>query len=119
MRKLIVLAALLLTACATPQSPQQSVFQAKSGYQVALTAAVAYKRLPVCSVPAKPPCSEKAIVAQLQRADNVTAAALDAAESAVRSPNFGQDVTKSAIAAAQSALNAFVAITSQLSTGAK
>jgi hypothetical protein len=74
---------------------------------------VAYKRLPDCAT-AKLPCSDKAVVAQIQKADNVTAAALDAAESVVRSKSFGQNVLDSAITAANSALAAFVALTGGL-----
>lgn len=114
MKKLLIVAALLLSACATPQSPQQAVFQAKSSYEVALTAAVAYRRLPACAVPVRQPCSDKAVVAQVQRADKVAFDALGAAESAVRTPGFGDSVISSAVTAAQAALNAFVSITSTL-----
>ncbi len=104
---------LFLAGCATPESPQQSVFQAKSGYAVALTAAVAYKRLPDCTR-APQPCSDKAVVAQLQRADTVASTALDSAENAVRTPGFGQSVVSSAVTAAQAALQAFTSITATL-----
>lgn len=112
--KLILVLVLVMAGCAAPQSPQQSVFQAKSGYAVALTAAVTYKKLPPCGQPVKMPCSDKAVVAQLQKADNVAATALDSAESAVRTPGFGKDVVNSAIAAANAALAAFTSITSTL-----
>lgn len=95
----------------TTTSPQQAVFEAKSAYAVALTAAVAYKRLPPCDKNPRP-CSDKAVVAQIQKADNVAASALDAAETAVRTPGFGNDVVSSSVTAAQSALQAFVSITS-------
>lgn len=97
----------------TTQTPQQTIFEAKSGYAVALTAAVAYKRLPNCKA-AKPPCSDSAIVAQLQKADTVAASALDAAEAAARTPGFGDSVVASSATAAQAALRAFVSITSTL-----
>lgn len=115
MRKLItaVFIAVALAACATPQSPQQAVFETKSGYAVALTAAVSYKRLPLCEK-TKPPCSDPKVVAQLQRADNVAASALDAAEQAARTPGFGDSVVASSATAAQAALQAFVAITTNL-----
>ncbi len=107
-------ALLLLAGCAAaPQSPQQAVFEAKSSYAVALTAAVAYKRLPDCARAAQP-CSDKAVVAQLQKADTVASVALDSAENAVRSPGFGQSVVSSAVAAAQAALQAFTSITATL-----
>lgn len=107
---------LFLVACAAPQSPQQAIFSAKSNYEVALTAAVAYKRLPVCATPAVQPCSQKSVVTQLQKADDVAAKALDAAETAVRTPAFGTNITQSALTAAQAALDAFVSITSSLQT---
>jgi len=103
----------LLAGCATPESPSQSVFQAKSAYSVALTAAVAYKHLPDCTK-APQPCSDKAVISQLKKADDVAAAALDAAESAVRSPGFGADILATAVASAKSALAAFLSITSTI-----
>lgn len=105
-----VLAAALCGCASAPQSPQQGVFQAKAAYAVALQTAVAYKRLPACSAAVKPPCSDPATVAQLQRADNVAAPALDAAEAAVRTPGFGKSLMDTAVASAQAAVAAFVAI---------
>lgn len=96
------------------ESPQQAVFQVKSGYATALTAAVAYKRLPACQVPAKQPCADAKVVAQIQKADNVAAGALDAAEAAVRTPGFGKNAVASALAAARAALAALVSITATL-----
>lgn len=104
---------LALAGCATPDTPSQAVFQAKSSYAVALTAAVAYKRLPDCSG-APLPCSDRVVVAQIQKADNVAAAALDAAESAVRSPGFGESIVASAVGSAKAALAAFLSITATL-----
>jgi hypothetical protein len=104
---------LFLTACATPETAQQAVFQTKSGYEVALTAAVAYKRLPPCEKAAQP-CSDKSVVAQLQKADKVAYDALRAAESAVRTPALGQGSANAAVTAARAALDAFVSITTSL-----
>ncbi len=112
MRYLIIL--LALAGCATPETPQQAVFAAKSGYATALTAAVAYKALSDCSR-APPPCSDYAVIVQLRKADDVAAAALDAAESAVRTPGFGESVIASAVGSAKAALAAFLSITSTLS----
>lgn len=100
----------LASACATPQSPQEVVFQARGAQNVALRAAVEYKRLTPCAVPAKQPCSDKAVVAQLQKADKVADTALAAAESAVRTPGFGANVIDSAVTAAKAALAAFQSI---------
>jgi len=112
--KLLAIALLaLLAGCATPQSPSESVFQAKTAHAVALRSAVAYRELPPCAK-APQPCRDPAIVAQLQKADKVADAALDSAENAVRTPGFGQAVISSAITAAQAALAAFVSITDTL-----
>ncbi len=113
MKRSVLVLVLSLAACATPESPEQAVFQAKAGYAVALAAAVAYVELPRCNV-AKPPCSDAALVTQLRKADDVTNGALSAAEQAVRTPGFGESIVVSAVATARSALAAFVAITSTL-----
>ena len=114
MKRFIAVAVLfLLAACATPQTPQQAVFEVKNAYAAALTVAVAYKRLPDCAQKALP-CSDKVVVMQLQKADNVASAALDAAEHAVRTPGFGANLVQSALTAAKAALGAFVSVTSGL-----
>lgn len=109
-----------LVACAstttstTDASPATIVFQAKTAYATALVAAVTYKNLPKCASPAVQPCSDPAIVAQLQKADNVAAVALDTAEAAVRTPAIGTDAISKAVSAGQMALQAFVAISTNL-----
>lgn len=103
-----------LMGCTTPQTPQQAVFQVESNYAAALTAAVAYKRLPLCAEPAVQPCSRKSVVSQLQKADDVAAKALNAADTAVNTPGFGDAIAQSAITAARAALDALVSITSTL-----
>jgi hypothetical protein len=113
MKMLIAVIALAIAGCATPQSSQQSVFQAKTAYAVALTTAVAYKRLPDCATRPQP-CSDKAVVAQLQKADTVAATALDAAETAVRTPGFGESVIRSSVTAARAGLDAFLSIVNTL-----
>lgn len=111
----LALAASVMGASCTsaPKTPQQAVYAAKSSYEVALTAAVAYAELPSCEK-TTPPCSDPKIVAQLKKAQPVARQALDAAESAVRTPGFGDDVVTSSVAAAQAALTAFVSITASL-----
>lgn len=113
MRYLAVL--VFLTACAAPQSPAESVFQGKLAHAAALRTAVAYRELPPCSRNVQP-CHEPAVVAQLQKADKVADAALDAAENAVRTPGFGSEVINSTVASARAALDAFVTITATLRT---
>lgn len=110
----ILALAVLLSACVAGLTrPDQRVFQAKTDYAVALTVAVAYRRLPPCPT-ATQICSDKAVVAQLQKADRVASAALDAAETVVRTPGFGASSIDGAITAANAALAAMVSITSTL-----
>jgi hypothetical protein len=98
-------------ACTTmPTTPAQAVFAAKTQYAAALTVAVAYKRLPRCTV-ATPPCSDLTIVTRLQKADDAASALLDGAEITVRA---GGDNTQLAITAAQQAVAAFTSITKTL-----
>lgn len=113
MRYLLVIATLFLASCAVPKSPAEVVFQAKVAHAVALRTAVAYRELPKCN-PAPQPCHEPAVVTQLQKSDKVADAALDAAENAVRTPGFGENVVNSAVKAAQEALNAFISIVNTL-----
>ena len=111
---LLSMVALVLPGCATtPETPQQAVFAAKAGYATALTAAVAYKNLPDCAK-APAPCSDRVMVAQVRKADDVAIAALDASESAVRTPGFGESIVASAVAAAKAALAAFLSITATI-----
>lgn len=108
--------AVALAGCASTgatSSPATTVYQVESGYKTALVAAVAYKKLPVCKEPRQLPCSDPAVVAQLQRADNVANAAIAAAESATRTPGFGKDAIASALGAANAALTALTAIVAQ------
>ncbi len=100
----------------TNAQAEQIVFTAKSTYAGVLTAAVAYKNLRACGAGVSQPCSDPAIVAQLQKADNVAGAALDAAEAAVRVPSLGTSARDKAIQTAQSALAALSAITASLVT---
>lgn len=123
MRKLvfIILSCVLFTGCATTstigQSPQKIVFSAKEGYAIALVGAVEYKKLPACTTPPTTViCHDPAILAQLQKADDVTAVALDSAESAVRTPGIGDSAINFAVAAGKAALDAFTSITSKLRT---
>jgi hypothetical protein len=121
MKRSLILAVVLaagLAGCASapsaPDTPQQAVYAAKSAYATALTAAVAYKRLPACSVTRPAPCSHPDLVAQLQKADNVAAASLDAAEAAARTPLVSATATGQAVRAAQAALNAMTSLVANL-----
>lgn len=114
---MLIAAAALAVGCASTgpvQTPAQAVFAAKGSYNAALTVAVAYKRLPRCSDAQPAPCSKPELIAQLQKADNVAAAALDAAEAAVRTPLVGATATARALSAAQAALAALTAMVANL-----
>lgn len=116
MRKLLAVFVLTLVAgCAgslTPTTPAQSVFAAKATYAGALIVAVQYKALPAC--PKVVICSDPAIVAKLQAADNIAAPALNSAEAAARNPDFGQNALQTAVIAAQNAVTALTSITATL-----
>lgn len=123
---LIAATCLFLAACAgsagtlLPTSPildpvaaQRTVYAAEGDYRIALIAANTYVNLPLC-IHSKPPCATLAVVQQIQKAQPVARAALDAAESAVRTPGFGADIVNSAVTAGTAALQAFMSITNTL-----
>jgi hypothetical protein len=93
---------------------QQSVFAAKGTYSVLLKSAAAYREMRPCSDTVKMPCHDPGILAQVQKADNVAAVALDAAESAVRTPQVGSTALERAVSTANSALAALSALVSNL-----
>jgi hypothetical protein len=89
---------------------QRAVYDAEGRYKIALIAADTYAHLPLCDK-AAPPCATLTVVRQIQAAQPAARAAIDAAESAVRTPGFGADIVQSSVTAATAALGAFVAIT--------
>lgn len=117
MRKLLALLAFaVLTGfgCATaPQTPAQSVYAVQGTYAAALSVAVSYKQLPACVQGGPVLCSDPAVVAKLQKADDVAYAALTAAQNIVRTPGAGLNA-QTAINAASQAVNALASITSTL-----
>ena len=120
MRKILAVLILAIATglgCATaPQTPAQSVYAVQGSYAAALQIAVTYKQLPSCAKPAAPVlCSDAAVVAKLQKADDVAYAALTAAQNTVRTPGAGANV-QTAIVAAQQATAAFASITATLRT---
>lgn len=114
MKRLFAIAILTFVAsCAgLPQSPQQAVFAAKQDYAIALSAAVAYRRLPICPSTTKL-CSDPKVVKQLQAADNSASALLDGAENVVRTPGAGINL-ETAVKAASQAVAAFTTLTGAL-----
>lgn len=114
----LAVALLSASACTTsppaaPQSPQQAVYAAKASYAVALSAAVAYKKLPTCTAGGAPLCSDPKVVATLQKVDTASIALLDAAEATVRTPGAGANA-QTAVTAATQAVAAFTTITQAL-----
>lgn len=102
-----ILAALIVAGCAGSfQSPETTVYTIRSGYVVALQAAVTYETQPRC--PAEPVCSDPEIVDLLRKSDLTAKAALDAAETTVR--NHPEIDAGFAIDAARNAVSAFQAI---------
>jgi len=114
-RFLVAVAAISIAACAvTPQTPAQDVYAIQGDYAAALSVAVAYKQLPACGQPTSPVlCSDKAVVAKLQAADDAAYAALTAAQNIVRTPGAGLNA-QTAITAANQAVQALITITSTL-----
>ena len=107
-----VVVALALTACGT--APQQTVYGTRAAFVGSLQVATAYGDLPLCK-PASPPlCHDAAVLKKVQKHAHVADAALDTAEEAVRNPQFGQDAAQSAVIAANAAVKALQAVTSQL-----
>lgn len=119
MKHLILALALAVAGCAstsggTSANAERTVFAAKSAYATALTAAVAYRRLPACASPRVLPCHEPAVLTQIQKADTTAAAALDAAETAVRTPQIGTTARERAVSAANAALASLSALLSSI-----
>lgn len=81
----LLAACAVLAACATvaPKTPAQTVFAIEGDYGAAVTLAVQYKALPACGGGVLL-CSDRATVARIQKADDVTWDAIVAAETAVR-----------------------------------
>lgn len=103
---------LLVFGCAVaPTSPAQAVFIAKQDYAVALTTAVAYKRLPPCTGTSTVVCSDLHLVDQIQKADDAAYALLNGAEKTVR---LGGSNMQLAVNAAQQAVLALSSIVATL-----
>src|SRR6185295_10200196 len=108
---------LTLTACAAlgPKNPQQAAFTLKTDYALALEAADAYGRLPFCDSPADPKiCANRDVVKNIKVAKDVAKPAIDAAETAVRNPQFDKSATDAVLVGAQQALIALTKITAAL-----
>lgn len=97
-----------------PQSPAQAVYEATGAYAGALSAAVAYRRLPPCGAAGAPAvCADAAVVAKLRAADTVAEATLHAAQVTVTT-GASAGVQAEAVAAAQGAVASLTALTATL-----
>lgn len=96
-----------------PQSPQQAVFAAKYSLLAALTVVADYRKLPVCAE-GLILCKTSAIEKRLQALSNGAATALDDAEKAVRTSNFGSDALTTITTSATLAVKALTTITDTL-----
>lgn len=113
-RLLCIIALAALVGCATTETPQQKVFAATQVYDTALSVAVTYKRLPLCSPTTGPVCSDKSVVATLQKADVVAYEALKSAQGVVRAPAVSESAAQMAVRWATEAVAAFSRVTSLL-----
>ena len=97
-----------------PSNPQQAAFEVKNSYELALTVAVAYDNLPACGAAGTVLCSTAAGKAKIKQAKDIASPAVQAAENAVRDPNFSTSEANAVIASAQAAVVALTAITAAL-----
>jgi len=111
-RILPLLAVLLLVGCTA--DPQQIVFDARSAYDATVLAPAAnYNELPRNGTPqcvVQKVCSDQKVVNVIRKTDDTAKIALDAAEDAVRNPDFDTSTKKAAAIAAQDAVTAAVKV---------
>ncbi len=118
MKKLLLSVVMLaLAACAVPESPAQTIYLVQSDYAAALKVELAYSNLPRCHLPAAPKiCSDVEVIQKLQRADDLAWIAIKQAQTAVRTPGYGEGKVITALASAKALTRAFVDITAKLKT---
>lgn len=108
---------LSLAACASGgvKNPQQAGYALRTEYAAALDAADQYGRLPFCNGPTDPTiCAKRDVVIKIKAAKDIAKPAVEAAEAAVRSPNFDKSTYDAVIVAAQQALLALGKIIPQV-----
>jgi hypothetical protein len=105
---------LLAAACASriAETPAQRVFAAQADFNGALAVAVAYESQPRCleGQSRVSACSDPAVVTVIRLAYLDAAAALGAAQTAVRTPGAGESNVAMAVAAARAAIDVFIAV---------
>lgn len=105
-----------LAACVSPKSPAQAVYQVKGDYAAALSVETHYDNLPTCGTLASTPllCKNLATAKMVRQVDDTAYDAIEAAETAVRTPGYGTDKVTTALATATSAVAAFTNIVATL-----
>lgn len=115
MKKLLILLPIILMSCTKPDTPQQAVFAAENSYAIALRAELAYSNLPRCGKPTSPiVCSDVSVIKKLQKSDDIAWIALKDAETAVRTPGYGDSKVTTTVASATALVKAFASITDKL-----
>ena len=113
MRPFILCLALLLGACQATQTVDttgaaKAAYAARSAYESALVAAVAYNRLPQC--PTTIVCRDPVVVAKLRTLSADADAATKAAENTVRQAGASPMAIQLAVVAAQQSVQAMTLI---------
>lgn len=104
----------VVAGCSTKATnPQQQVFELEQSYELALSVAVAYDALPDCT-PGVTVCSTHAVRVKLKAAKDAAEPAMQAAQNAVRDPNFNASTSSAVLIAAQQAIAAIAAIEATL-----
>jgi hypothetical protein len=107
-----------LSAVTEQTTPQAQVYQIKAAYATALDALIAYDSLPACEAAATPKgslCSSATGTQKVRAAKDGAKTAIDAAESAVRSPSAGSDSKVTVyLTAAQASVQALVTLLAQI-----
>lgn len=106
-RIIAALCLLLAAACQQAPRPTNAVLATMTAYEAALTVAVAYNKLPRCSVTSDKLCSDQAVVEQLRKADNAAIASLAAARTVALTPGITDGAVRASLATAAQAVAAF------------
>jgi len=100
----------------TVKQAQTAVIEVRLGYGVAQRAALVYLKYPRCDAPGAlaPFCTKQEVVDAIKRADKLTISILDAAEAAVRAPEFGESQIDAVVTSARAALKLFKDLSDKL-----
>jgi len=107
MHRILIAGATALALSGCSQTPQQLVYEAKTGYVVAGRAALA------CAAISSSPCASDAGKAIIKTADNTAYACINTAEAAIRA-NLSADAVTAAASSAGACVGAFTQIVNSL-----